>query len=49
MLEEVGATYRVEVLETGEAMKSPDYLGINPMGKAPTVRHGDTVVTDRAA
>src|SRR5262249_12576961 len=30
-------------------MKSPDYLAINPMGKVPALRHGDTVVTETAA
>ena len=27
-------------------MKSPEYLAINPMGKVPALRHGDTVVTE---
>ncbi len=49
MLEEVGQPYRTEVLEYGTSMKAPDYLGINPMGKVPTIRHGDTVVTEGAA
>jgi glutathione S-transferase len=30
-------------------MKSPEYLAINPMGKVPAVRHGDTIVTEAAA
>ena len=49
MLEEVGAPYTVEVLEYGTTMKAPDYLAINPMGKVPTIRHGDAVVTECAA
>lgn len=49
MLEELGVPYQVEVLEYGPAMKSPDYLAINPMGKVPALRHGDTVVTEVAA
>lgn len=48
MLEETGAEYRVEVLEY-EAMKSPEYLAVNPMGKVPAIRHGDVVVTEAAA
>ena len=48
MLEEVGRPYRTEVLEFA-VMKSPDYLAINPMGKVPAIRHGDTVVTEAAA
>ncbi|MBB5518744.1 HTH domain-containing protein [Amphiplicatus metriothermophilus] len=49
MLEEVGAPYRIEVLEYGTTMKAPDYLAINPMGKVPAIRHGDAVVTECAA
>lgn len=49
MLEEVGKPYRTEVLDYGGKMKSPDYLAINPMGKVPAIRHGDTVVTEGAA
>lgn len=49
MLEETGAPYRTEILEYGTSMKSPEYLAVNPMGKVPAVRHGDTVVTECAA
>jgi len=49
MLEEVGQPYRTEVLEYGTTMKAPEYLAINPMGKVPALRHGDTVVTESAA
>ncbi len=49
MLEEVGAPYRTEVLEYGTTMKAAAYLAINPMGKVPAIRHGDTVVTECAA
>jgi glutathione S-transferase len=49
MLEEVGASYRMVTLDYGAAMKSPDYLAINPMGKVPAIRHGETVVTEAAA
>ncbi|MFZ7092358.1 glutathione S-transferase family protein [Primorskyibacter sp. 2E233] len=49
MLEEVGAPYRTVVLEYGADMKSPEYLAINPMGKVPTIVHGDAVVTECAA
>ena len=30
-------------------MKAPEYLAINPMGKVPALRHGDTIVTEAAA
>jgi glutathione S-transferase len=48
MLEEVGQPYKAEILEYA-SMKSPEYLAINPMGKVPAVRHGDTIVTEAAA
>ena len=49
MLEEVGQPYRTELLEWNTTMKSPDYKAINPMGKVPAIRHGNTVVTEAAA
>lgn len=49
MLEEVGAPYRVEMLAYGEAMKSPAFRAINPMGKVPTIVHSGAVVTECAA
>jgi glutathione S-transferase len=49
MLEEVGEPYETVVLDYGTTMKSPEYLAVNPMGKVPAIRHGDTVVTEAAA
>ena len=49
MLEEVGQPYRTEILDYGTTMKSPEYLAINPMGKVPALRHGDTIITEGAA
>jgi glutathione S-transferase len=49
MLEEVGQPYSAEILEYTGSMKAPEYLAINPMGKVPAVRHGDTIVTEAAA
>lgn len=49
MLEETGLPYEEVVLEYGTTMKAPDYLAVNPMGKVPALRHGDTVVTENAA
>ncbi len=49
MLEEVGQPYRTEVLEYGQAMKSPEFLAINPMGKVPAIVHRGVVVTETAA
>jgi glutathione S-transferase len=49
ILEEIGAPYRIEVLDYGTTMKAPAYLAVNPMGKVPAIRHGETVVTEGAA
>ena len=49
MLEEIGQPYETELLEYGTTMKAPAYLAINPMGKVPAIRHGDTIVTESAA
>ncbi len=50
MLEEVGQPYDIKLLRlsAGDNMK-PDYLAINPMGKVPVLKHGDTVITEVAA
>ncbi len=49
MLEETGTPYKTELLEYGTTMKAAAYLAINPMGKVPAIKHGDTVVTETAA
>src|SRR5439155_21568020 len=49
MVEEVGQPYRTELLDYDTTMKAPAYLAVNPMGKVPAIRHGDTVVTEAAA
>lgn len=49
MLEETGLPYETVVLEYGTTMKAPEYRAINPMGKVPALKHGDTVVTESAA
>ena len=49
MLEEVGQPYETVLLDFATTAKSPDYLAINPMGKVPAIKHGDTVVTECAA
>jgi glutathione S-transferase len=43
MLEETGAPYEAVVLGYGPPMRSPDYLVLNPMGKVPTLVHGNGV------
>ena len=49
MLEEVGEPYETVQLDYGTTMKGADYLAINPMGKVPAIKHGDTIVTEGAA
>ena len=49
MLEETGTDYQTEYLEYGGSMKAPEFLAINPMGKVPAIKHGETVVTECAA
>ena len=48
MLEETGEDYQEEIVEYGPAMKSPEYLAINPMGKVPAVVHKGKVITECA-
>jgi len=50
MLEEIGQPYDIKLvtLSKGENQK-PEYLAINPMGKVPALKHGDTVITEVAA
>jgi glutathione S-transferase len=49
MLEEIGEPYETVILDYEGAMKTPDYLAINPMGKVPAIVHEGTVVTETAA
>jgi glutathione S-transferase len=50
MLEELGEPYDVHLLSLSKGEnRAPDYLAINPMGKVPALRHGDTVITEVAA
>jgi glutathione S-transferase len=50
MLEEVGEPYDIHLLSfrKGET-RTPDYLKVNPMGKVPALKHGETVITEAAA
>lgn len=49
MLEETGIPYTTEILDYATSMKAPEYLAINPLGKVPAIRHGDTIITECAA
>ena len=50
LLEELAAPYELHVInmKAGEQRK-PAYLAINPMGKVPAIKHGDTLVTEQGA
>jgi glutathione S-transferase len=50
MLEEIGEPYDLHLLslKNGDNRK-PDYLAVNPMGKVPALKHGDTIITEAAA
>lgn len=49
MLEETGLPYEEVILAYCSAMKAPEYLAINPMGKVPALRHGGVTITENAA
>jgi len=49
LLEELGAPYRLKVLNMKGETRQPDYLAINPMGKVPAITHGDALITEQPA
>lgn len=50
MLEEIGEPYEVKMLDLAKGdQRKADYLALNPMGKVPTLKHGDAVVSEVAA
>ena len=50
MLEEIGEPYGIHLLnmKKGDNREHP-YLAINPMGKVPALKHGNTIITECAA
>ena len=50
LLEELGVPYEMQVInmKAGEQRK-PEFLKINPMGKVPSVLHGDQLITEQVA
>jgi glutathione S-transferase len=50
MLEELGEPFDIHLVsfKKGENLK-PEYLAVNPMGKVPALKHGDTVITEGSA
>ncbi|WP_115513202.1 MULTISPECIES: glutathione S-transferase family protein [Xanthomonas] len=50
LLEELGASYSLQIIDLEkEQQLAPEFLAINPMGKIPTIVHGDSVVTEQGA
>ena len=49
MLEELGEPYRAELVAYGPALRAPEFLALNPMGKVPVLTHGRAVVSETAA
>jgi glutathione S-transferase len=50
LLEELAAPHQTHVLNmAANEQRQPAYLAINPMGKVPAIRHGDSLVTEQAA
>jgi glutathione S-transferase len=50
MLEEIGEPYDIRLLSLSRGEnRAADYLAVNPMGKVPALKHGDTVITEAAA
>jgi glutathione S-transferase len=50
MLEELGQPYELQMVSFKKAEnRQPAYLAVNPMGKVPALKHGDTVITEAAA
>ncbi|MHB1512305.1 MAG: glutathione S-transferase family protein [Acidiferrobacter sp.] len=50
LLEELGAPYELRVLnmQAGE-QRQAEYLKINPLGKVPTIKDGDAIITEQVA
>jgi len=50
LIEELGVPYRLHPLSFEKLEhKAPAYLAVNPLGKVPALRHGDTIVTEQGA
>lgn len=50
LMEELGADYDLKLMSIKAGDQSrDDFLAINPMGKVPTIRQGDAVVTEQVA
>lgn len=50
MLEEVGRPYQIKKVDiTASNHPTPEFLALNPIGKIPVLKHGDTVISEVSA
>lgn len=50
LLEEIGSDYTIKpVAYEDGSMRTPEFLAINPMGKIPAIKDGETIVTETTA
>ncbi|MDE2290153.1 MAG: glutathione S-transferase, partial [Burkholderiales bacterium] len=50
LIEELQAEHDLHVLNLkARQQREPAYLAVNPMGKVPALRHGETFVSEQAA
>jgi len=50
LLEAVGQPYVVKLIDFASGQnRTPEFLAINPLGKLPTLTHGDAVITEQVA
>lgn len=50
LLEEIGCDYTIRpVAYEDGSMRTPEFLAINPMGKIPAIKDGETIVTETTA
>ncbi|MCB1340028.1 MAG: glutathione S-transferase family protein [Pseudooceanicola sp.] len=50
LLEELGLDYDLERMTLGDkAMRAPDYLAVNPMGRVPTLVDGEVTISESGA
>lgn len=50
LLEALGVPYSVELVDFAAGQnRTPEFLALNPLGKLPTLLHGDAVITEQVA
>ena len=50
LLEALGVPYAVKLIDFATAQnRTPEFLALNPLGKLPTLVHGDAVITEQVA